>query len=673
MNKQEAREKLKELKEKIDLWDKYYYQENEPKVSDAVYDAAKREAMAIEDKYPDLKEEFQISKRVGAKPKEGFKKVKHSTELLSLNNVFSKEELKNFIDRVYKNLKKTKQEKIEFIGELKIDGLRFVAHYKNGDLTQAATRGDGSEGEDITENIMTIPELPHQIPHKDGVFEIQGEVYMRKDEFMELNDKYEKEDKKLFANPRNAAAGSLRQLDPNITRERPLHLFVYAWSKVDNKKWQSQSEFYNYIKDFNFPINKHSKILNNIDEMMDYYEHVMDIRGNLPYDIDGVVYKVNKVALREDLGNVARAPRWAIAHKFPSEQAVTKLKKIDVQVGRTGILTPVAKLEPINIGGVVVARATLHNADEIKRKDIKEGDYVVVQRAGDVIPQVVEVKKEKRLPNAKEFHMPTSCPVCGSNVIKEEDKAQHRCTGGLSCPAQVKEKLKHFVSKKAMNIDGLGEKQIEHFYNWEWIKNPYDIYKLEENHKDELKQKEGYGEKSVENIFQSINNSREISLDKFIYALGVPQIGEVNARVLANHFKSLDNLIKANKNELTKLDGIGETMADDIVGFFKEEKNLKIISQLKDEIKIKEAEIKNADKNHPLYGKTIVFTGSLNSMSRDEAKQNAIEKGANPTSSVSSKTDYVVAGSDPGSKYDKAKKSGIKILTEYEYKNLLKS
>lgn len=671
ISKEKAREKLKELKLKLDELDRAYYEENEPVVSDAEYDKLKKEALDIEEKFPDLaKDVGGVSKKVGSSVKKGFKTVKHSVPLLSLSNAFERKDLSDFIDRVYKNLLKNKNEKIEFIGEPKIDGLRYLARYENGMFVKGATRGNGYEGEDITENLKTISELPNKIETDMGVLEVQGEVFMDKNEFFELNRKNKEQGKKEFANPRNAAAGSLRQLDPKITALRPLHLFTYGWGDVKNKVWETQNEFFDYIESLGFKTNKLRVVTSNLDELMDFYKHLEDVRSDLPYDIDGVVFKVNRVDFREELGNIARSPRWAIAYKFPAETAITKLKSIDVQVGRTGVLTPVANLEPVNIGGVVVSRATLHNADEIKNLDARVGDTVIVKRAGDVIPKIVEVKKEKRLENAELFKMPEICPVCGSKVIREEDEAAHRCTGGLSCPAQVKESIKYFVSKDAFDIDGLGDKQIEAFYDLGWIKNVADVFKLEKKYQDVLKKKEGWGEKSVNNLIGSINSKRNISFQRFIAALGIPKIGIETAKVLANEFKNLDNLKKAERKDLNQIDGIGEIMANDIYEFFKEDNNEKIIDELLSEIQIENVKESSFDESHPFFGKKIVFTGSIY-LPRDQAKKLAEEKGAKIMNSVSKNTNYVIAGEDSGSKADDARKLGVEIISGEKFKEMI--
>ena len=509
---------------------------------------------------------------------------------------------------------------------------------------------------------------------------------MSKADFFALNEKYQAEGKKNFANPRNAAAGSLRQLDANITAERNLSLFAYTWGEVSERVWDSQEDFFNHLREWGFPTNPHNRLCHNLEEIEDNFSRLMEIRATLPYDIDGLVYKVNNIALQERLGFLTRTPRWAIAHKFPAEQAITTINNIRVQVGRTGALTPVADLEPVNVGGVIVSHATLHNEDEIKRKDIRIGDAVIIQRAGDVIPQVGEVSKDKRPTDSQEFVFPETCPVCGAHAVREEDEAVRRCTGGLTCPAQAKERLIHFVSREAFDIAGLGSTIIDDFYNEGILHNPADIFTLEARNSGgdlfshqkstvlHLEQREGWGKKSVEKLFHAIAIKRRISLPRLIYALGSRQVGTATALLLARHYgnfaKFMNEMINKETGPLVTIDGIGTSMATDIVEFFQEEHNRTIINKLLNEITVEDF-IDDTDYNSPIAGKTVVFTGTLNRMTRSEAKAKAQSLGAKVAGSVSAKTNYVVMGADAGSKAAKAKDLGVAILSEDEFLKLI--
>ena len=667
-----------------------YYQNDNPYLTDAEYDSLKLRNQQIEARFPELVRADSPSKRVGAAVKNGFGKVLHRFPMLSLGDVFSLEEVDDFANSVKRFLNTSNE--IEFMAEPKIDGLSFSARYENGQFVQGATRGDGTTGEDITANLLTIRQLPQTLPAgTPEVLEVRGEVYMAKADFFALNQKYETEHKKTFANPRNAAAGSLRQLDSKITAERNLSLFAYTWGEVSQRCWNSQAEFFECLQHWGFPINPLNKLCKNLKEIDENFAHLMEIRAELPYDIDGIVYKVNSIALQERLGFLTRTPRWAIAHKFPAERAITKINAIRIQVGRTGALTPVADLEPVNVGGVIVSHATLHNEDEIKRKDIRVGDYVFVQRAGDVIPQVVEVLKEKRSSDSQEFQFPTLCPECGAHAIREEDEAVRRCTGGLTCPAQAIERLKHFVSKEAFDIDGLGSKIIEQFYNEGILHTPTDIFSLEKRNGNQgpiddlfapidtqalhLERREGWGKKSVENLFKAINDRRNISLPRFIYALGIRQVGAATARLIAKNYGSFANFMTDMQNndteKLLAIDGIGEAMAKDIVEFFKEDHNIKTINQLLNEVMVEDF-VDTADYNSPLAGKTVVFTGTLEQMTRAEAKAKALSLGAKVAGSVSAHTDFVIMGADAGSKAQKAKDLGVKILSEAEFLELIR-
>lgn len=684
LTEEQAKTELEYLAKEIAKADNAYYQNDDPYLTDAEYDALKHRNFDIEAKFPHLAREDSPSKRVGAPLQSAFGKIRHAIPMLSLGDIFSKEELVEFVQSVRRFLN-TDQE-IEMTAEPKMDGLSFSARYENGKLVSGATRGDGVTGEDITENLKTIAGLPHQITAPDfpKIAEMRGEVYMSKADFFALNEKNAKQNKKVFANPRNAAAGSLRQLDPNITRERKLSLLVYTWGEMSEILWESQSEFLEKAQKWGFLVNPYNKLCHTLDDVVQSYETLAQTRADLPYDIDGIVYKVNSLALQNRLGFLTRTPRWAIAHKFPAEKAITRIQNIRVQVGRTGALTPVADLEPINVGGVIVSHATLHNEDEIKRKDIRVGDYVSIQRAGDVIPQVLGVLLEKRAPDVKPFVFPTRCPECGAHAIREEDEAVRRCTGGLSCPAQAIERLKHFVSREAFNIEGLGGKIIEQFFEEGILHAPSDIFTLEERNGGDdlfsmgqglrLENREGWGEKSVYNLFKAIRERRNISLPRFIYALGIRQVGAATSRLIAKNYGTFQNFATKMQAEdvekLLSIDGIGTAMAKDITEFFKEEHNLKTLSDLLKYVQV-ETFVDNTDYHSPIAGKTIVFTGTLQQMTRAEAKAKATSLGAKVAGSVSAHTDYVVVGKDAGSKAKKAQELNLKILSEDEFSRLI--
>ncbi len=678
----EAKKQLEYLAKEIEKADIAYYQNDAPYLDDAAYDKLRRLNDALEAKFPALIRNDSPSKRVGAMVKSEFKKVELSVPMLSLADIFSEEELKDFIMSIKRFLNSS--DDIIFTSEPKMDGLSFSALYVNGIFTRGSTRGDGKIGEDITENLKAIRGFPLFL-NKEApeVFEVRGEVFMSKADFLALNQKNEEEHKKTFANPRNAAAGSLRQLDTRITKERRLSFLVYTWGEVSEIRWKSQVEFLEYVKEFGFPVNPYNKVCRNEQELLDSFETLMENRADLPYDIDGIVYKVNDLELQKRLGFLTRTPRWAIAHKFPAEQAITRLNNIRVQVGRTGALTPVADLEPVNVGGVLVSHATLHNEDEIKRKDIRIGDMVIIQRAGDVIPQVVSVLTEKRSTELPEFQFPTICPECGAHAIREEDEAVRRCTGGLSCPAQAVERLKHFVSREAFNIEGLGDKVIDEFYKEGIIKTPYDIFTLEERNKPadlfsasqslNLENREGWGKKSVSKLFDAINKSKNISLQKFIYALGIRQVGTATAYLIAKHYHNfrtfMEAMIQQDLQLLVSIDGIGPAMAKDIVEFFKEEHNIAVINDLLSVVSIEEFE-GIANTTSEIFGKTIVFTGTLTTLTRSEAKSKALAFGAKVAGSVSANTDYVIAGENAGSKLKKAQELGVKVISEEDFNRI---
>ena len=675
----EAAQQLEFLAKEIEKADIAYYQNDAPYLDDASYDKLRRLNDALEAKFPHLTRADSPSKRVGALVKSEFKKVELKVPMLSLADIFSPEELKDFILGIKRFLNSS--DDIVFTSEPKMDGLSFSALYVNGIFSRGSTRGDGKIGEDITENLKVIKGFPlyleKDVPER---FEVRGEVFMSKADFLALNSKNEAERKKTFANPRNAAAGSLRQLDAKITQERNLSFLVYTWGEVSDIRWNSQEEFLNYVVTLGFPVNPYNKICHNDKELMDSFDSLMMQRSSLPFYIVGIFYKVNDLELQKRLGFLTRTPRWAIAHKFPAEQAVTRLNDIRVQVGRTGALTPVADLEPINVGGVLVSHATLHNEDEIKRKDIRVGDMVVIQRAGDVIPQVVSVLKDKRTVDLPEFQFPHFCPECGAHAIREEDEAVRRCTGGLSCPAQAVERLKHFVSREAFNIEGLGDKVIEDFYKEGIIKTPFDIFTLEQRNQPadlfsstssiELEKREGWGTKSVKKLFEAIEKSKNISLQKFIYALGIRQVGAATAYLIARHYHSFDSfmnaMIQKDLQLLISIDGVGPVMAKDIVEFFNEEHNIFIIRELLKVVHIEDFEgIENT--NSEIFGKTVVFTGTLTTLTRNEAKSKALAFGAKVAGSVSAHTDYVIAGENAGSKLSKAQDLGVKIISEEDF------
>ena len=678
LTEKQAASELKILAAEIGLHDKAYHQNDAPSITDAAYDALRKRNDAIEARFPKLRRADSPSKSVGAAPAGGFRKVQHTVPMLSLGNAFADEDVTDFMERVRRFLDMDGNETIEVTAEPKIDGLSFSARYEKGQLAVAATRGDGSEGEDITANIRTIKELPDFIMGDvPKVIEIRGEVYMTKDDFAALNASQESKGGKIFANPRNAAAGSLRQLDPKITAARPLRAFTYAWGEVKGMEWETQWDFLQTLKRWGFPVNPRTKVCRTVDAMLKEYRTLGEDRAELPYDIDGMVYKVNSIGLQKRLGFVSRAPRWAIAHKYAAERAQTVVEDIEVQVGRTGTLTPVARLKPINVGGVVVSNATLHNEDEIARKDVRIGDTVIIQRAGDVIPQVLEVVNPDRKGRNDPYKLPTKCPVCGSHAIREEGEVARRCTGGLFCKAQAVERLKHFVSRDAFDIEGLGEKNIEAFFTDGPIESPADLFTLKSK---DLEGREGWAQKSIDNLLAAIARRRTVSFERFIYGLGIRQVGQATARLLAHAYGSFDAWRKAMSTakdkesdayaELTNIEQIGESVAEDLVAFFAEKHNRDILDALAKQITIED--FKRPDTSgSPIAGKTVVFTGTLEAMSRGEAKSRAQELGAKVAGSVSKKTDLVVAGPGAGSKLKEAAALGIKVVSEQEYLKLI--
>ncbi|MEZ5648515.1 MAG: NAD-dependent DNA ligase LigA [Alphaproteobacteria bacterium] len=673
------------LAEEIRSHNRAYYQEDTPVVSDAEYDALFQRLIALEEQYPALKTSTSPTMTVGATPASGFAKVEHRIPMLSLANAFSDDEVTEFFDRIRRFLGLPLTAEFAVVAEPKIDGLSASLRYENGRFTQGATRGDGSEGEDITRNLTTLKSIPGEIEGAPTVLEVRGEIYMTRSDFLALNTKQAKAAGKIFANPRNAAAGSVRQLDPQITANRPLQFFAYSWgelsSPISDTHWGALAQ----LRKWKFNVNPLARRCSSASEALQFYRDIQQRRADLPYDIDGVVYKVDRLDWQERLGFVSRAPRWALAHKFPAEQAETLLEKITIQVGRTGALTPVANLLPVSVGGVTVSRATLHNEDEISRKDVREGDRVIIQRAGDVIPQIVSVLLDKRPRGAQPFIFPDHCPVCGSHAIREEGEVVRRCTGGLICPAQVVERLRHFVSRAAFDIEGMGEKSIQAFFDEGILRSPADLFTLEKRNADApipLQIQEGWGEVSARKLFAAIEARRTISLERFIYALGIRQIGQATARLLAKHYGSLVALRAAVEaaqdmesdayRELTAIDQIGPSVATDLVAFFAEPHNREILDDLGQEIHVEDF-VSRQTGNSPMAGKTLVFTGTLSLMTRDEAKARAEILGAKVAGSVSKKTDYVVVGADAGSKVKKAAELGVKILTEKEWLELIKS
>ncbi|MFZ4541935.1 MAG: NAD-dependent DNA ligase LigA [Rickettsiales bacterium] len=673
--KADAAREIVVLSQEIRAHDKRYYQQDAPSISDAEYDKLRLRLMALEAQFPELVAADSPTQTVGAAPSETFSKVRHSKPMLSLDNAFSEEDVQEFDERVRDFLKLGAEDAVEYVCEPKIDGLSFTARYEHGKLVLGATRGDGEVGENITENLKTIRGFPQTIPSKAAVIEVRGEVYMDRRDFAAMNDVLPEDER--FANPRNAAAGSLRQLDANVTRSRKLSYFVYGWGELSEPLATTRFAVIEALGKFGFTINTHTQLSATKEMMLKLYHELYAARPTLDYEVDGFVYKVNRLDYQERLGFKARSPRWAIAHKFPAEQAVTTINAIEIQVGRTGALTPVAKLTPITVGGVVVSNATLHNEDEIARKDVRVGDSVVIQRAGDVIPQVVRVRDDlPRGPQAYVF--PTTCPVCGAHAVREECEVARRCTGGLTCAAQAVERLKHFVGRDAMDIDGLGDKQVEAFFHEGLITNPADIFSLEKRDAQglsRLKNREGWGEKSAGNLFAAIEKARTVSLARFIFALGIRHVGEETAKLLAKNFISFaqwrEAMVSADAREqLLAIDGIGETVADALIQFFAEPHNQTLLQQLADVLTVKPYEAP-ARLDSPVAGKTVVFTGTLEKIGRKEAKSQVEALGAKVASSVSKKTDYVIAGADAGSKLKDATALGIAVLSEDEWLKLI--
>ncbi len=673
----EAAEELRHLAETIAHHDRAYHQHDAPEITDAEYDALRRRNAAIEARFPDLIRSDSPTHRVGDTPETGFAKLRHRVPMLSLDNAFDTEEFAEFLARARRFLGWT--EAMAVVGEPKIDGLSINLTYENGRFVHGATRGDGTEGEDVTANLRTMQALPLRLSGNAPAFiEIRGEVFMTKADFLALNEAQLAAEAKVFANPRNAAAGSLRQLDPRITAQRPLSLFAYAQGETSEPVAESHWVYLQRLRDWGFTVNPLSQRLETEEEAAAFQAGIAEQRATLPYDIDGVVYKIDDLGLERRLGFVGRAPRWAIAWKFPAEQATTILREIRIQVGRTGALTPVAELEPVNVGGVLVARSTLHNEDEIARKDVRIGDTVVLQRAGDVIPQIVSVIAERRPPDSVPYVYPDICPACGSHAVRPPGEVVRRCTGGLTCPAQRVERLIHFVSRGAFDIDGLGEKTIQEFYAEDWLHSPADLFRLPAR-EAEIATRDGWGKLSARNLSRAIEARRRIPLERLIFALGIRRIGESNAKLLARHYGNYthwrEQMLAASeigseeRIGLGSIIGIGPAIAEELAEFFGEPRNVATLDELAAKLTVEDAAQVQASDSE-IAGKVVVFTGTLETMTRPEAKARAEAMGAKVTDSVSKKTDLVVVGTDAGSKARRAGELGVKTVTELEWRAL---
>lgn len=706
LTEEQAKAELQRLAAEIAHHDALYHGKDLPEISDADYDALKRRNDAIEAQFPQLVRTDSPSQRVGAAPVGIFAQVVHARPMLSLDNTFSDEDVQDFVASVYRFLGQMPDNSIAFTAEPKIDGLSMSLRYENRKLVTAATRGDGTTGENVTANILTIKEIPTELPaDAPDVVEVRGEVYMAKSDFMALNAQMEADGKQAYVNPRNTASGSLRQLDPKVTASRNLRFFAYAWGEMSEMPADTQWGMVQVFGRWGFPVNPLTRRLSSVEDIIGHYSDIGLQRADLDYDIDGVVYKVDRLDLQARLGFRSRSPRWATAHKFPAEQAFTTVEAIDIQVGRTGALTPVARLTPVTVGGVVVTNATLHNADYIEgignsgqriredEHDIRVGDTVIVQRAGDVIPQVLDVVLEKRPEGAAKYAFPGKCPVCGSHAVREKNEktgkldSVTRCTGGFVCRAQAVEHIKHFVSRNAFDIEGLGTKQVDFFFESEdpalMIRTAPDIFTLkarQERSLTKLENIEGFGRVSVRKLFEAIDARREIALNRFIFALGIRHVGETTAKLLARSYGSYVAFSDAMQaagpkfgeawNELNNIEGIGEVVAASIVEFFKEPRNLEVVQRLLEEVRPLDSEAP-VTSDSPVVGKTVVFTGSLERFTRDEAKARAESLGAKVAGSVSKKTDYVVAGPGAGSKLDKARELGVQVMTEDEWLELI--
>ena len=699
LTKAQAKVELKRLTLELERHDNAYYQEDAPKISDSEYDALRKRFNAIEARFPEFVTSDSPSQKIGAAPSGKFKKIRHSVPMLSLDNAFAEQDVFDFVGRIRRFLKLGDDDKIDFSAEPKIDGLSMSLRYEQGELVTAATRGDGAEGEDVTANIRTLEDVPKKLKGRNipELCEVRGEVYMTKQAFLALNERQKATGDTIFANPRNSAAGSLRQKDPSITASRPLGFFAYAWGQMSTMPEGTQSGMIGWFERCGFKTNPLMKLCHSVEQLIAFHRKIEEQRAKLDYDIDGVVYKLDRIDWQERLGFVSRTPRWAIAHKFPAERAMTVLRDIEIQVGRTGSFTPVGKLEPVGVGGVIVQNVTLHNEDYIRGigghgeqlregRDIRIGDTVVIQRAGDVIPQVVDVVLDKRPANAKPYQFPKKCPCpLHTDVVREEtatgeEGARARCTGEFACPYQKIEHLKLFASRRAFDIEGLGEKQIEFFFEQQWVREPADIFTLPaRNAKIKLEGHEGYGETSVRNLFSAIEERRRISLERFIYALGMRHVGETTALALARGYGSWktfhDACLRVAQGdeeaiaEMDALDQIGDTVIASVRAYFGESHNRGIVERLTKQVTILDAE--KPKSNSAVAGKTVVFTGALERMTRDEAKAMAERLGAKVSGSVSKKTDYVVAGPGAGSKLAEAKNHGVEVLTEDQWLKMI--
>lgn len=701
LTERQARAEHKRLADEIAHHDKLYHEKDDPEISDAEYDKLRQRLKAIEARFPQLVDMFSPTQKVAPTPSTAFAKVRHARPMLSLDNAFSEEEVREFVARVRRALERDidldKDEQVALACEPKIDGLSISLRYEDGIFTVGATRGDGMTGEDVTPNLRTVKDIPHELKGKaPGSIEIRGEVYMERAAFLAMNKRQEADEEKVFANPRNAAAGSLRQLDSTITASRPLRFFAYAWGEAEPRSWKTQSEYLKLLKEWGFKVNPQSRLCRTPEQVLDYYAAMAAQRAALPYDIDGVVYKVDRIDWQERLGFVSRAPRWAIAHKFPAEQARTRLNDIVIQVGRTGALTPVADLEPVNVGGVMVARATLHNADEIERLDVRVGDMVIIQRAGDVIPQVLGFVPDERPKKTHKYEFPIHCPCpLKTKVASEEGGVVRRCSGGLECPFQQVERMRHFVSRYAFDIEGLGGTHIENFWRDGLLKTPADLFRLKDKSAD-IHKREGWGDLSVRNLLAAIEARRTIPLDRYIYAIGIPLIGEATAKLLAQEYGDADvwlaemlaatrerkkkpDAVKKEKaaaevgesyGRLCNIEQIGVTTADAMCAFFGEGHTVDIIKDLRKQLTIEPVTRRVVAADALLKDKIVVFTGELSSMTRDAAKARAEELGAKVTDSVSKKTSIVVVGENAGSKARKAAELGVQTMTEEEWAKL---
>ncbi len=668
MNRPQALKRISELRDLIEYHNRRYYQLDDPEISDYEYDRLMRELADLEERFPDIDRSASPTQRVGATPLEKFSTVTHLTPMLSLGNAFSEEEVSEFDERI-KRLLGDKAE-LDFVTEPKIDGVAVNLIYEKGIFRVGATRGDGFTGEDVTQNLRTIRALPLKMRTGDpdripDRIEIRGEVYLEKGAFRKLNERRVEQGESAFANPRNAAAGSLRQLDPRITARRPLNIFCYGVGSIEGRSFSTHWDTLKSLGDWGFPTNPNIRLARDVQACVGYYRHIESIRETLPYEIDGIVLKVNSLSLQDRLGMVSRSPRWAVAVKFAPTQATTVIEDIVIGVGRTGVLTPVAVMKPVQVGGVTVSRATLHNEDEIAKKDVRIGDTVIVQRAGDVIPEVVKVIESKRTGKEKPFRMPEKCPVCGSKVVRLEGEVAHRCID-LACPAQIRENIGHFVTRGGMDIEGLGDKIVSQLLDAGLIGDPADLYAIT---KEQLLELERFADKSAENLVSTIARSKHPPLERLLFALGIRHVGEYVAKILSKRFGSVGKIETASQEELTAIDGIGPTIAESIYKFFHEPHNLKVIRKL-EQANVRPVVEKQATST-ALAGKTFVFTGSLKGFSREKAKEIVVTLGGAATSTVSKKTDYVVAGEDPGSKFEKAKSLGVAILDEEEFLKLI--